>query len=303
MPMNRALFAKELEPGLNALFGLAYDDYDEQWRGVFDFNTSSKAFEEDTLLVGFSGAPDKSEGAAVSYDIASESWTARYVHTTVALAFALTEEAEEDNLYESLAQRYTKALARSMFHTKEVKAANILNRAFNTSYLGGDSKELNATDHPLTGGGTFSNELSTPADLNETSMEAILIQIAKAVDEKSIPVALMATKLVVPPDLTFIAERLLGSAYRTNTSDNDISAIYSRKMLQGGYHVMQRLTDTDAWFVKTDCPDGMKYFERIAIANRMEGDFETGNIRYKSRERYTFGWTDPRSIYASAGAA
>lgn len=302
MPMNRAQFAKQLEPGLNTLFGLEYKQYPEQWAAVFGRETSEKAFEEDTLLTGFGTAPTKAEGAAVSYDSSSEAWTARYVHETIALAFAITEEAEEDGLYGSIAKKYTKALARSMAHTKEVKAANILNNGFSSSYTGGDGKELFATDHPIQGGGTQQNELTTAADLNETSLEDVLILISEMKDDREIPIAARGMCLVIPPALQFTAERLLASNLRPGTGDNDVNAMRSMGMLPDGMCVMQRLTDADAWFVKTDVPDGLKYFERVAMKTGMEGDFETGNVRYKCRERYSFGWTDWRGMFASPGA-
>ena len=302
MAMNRAQFAAELQPGLNALFGLEYKQYKDQWKAVFDYNTSEKAFEEDVLLEGFSEAPEKSEGSMVSYETASEVWTARYNHLTYALAFSITEEAEEDNLYGSLGRRYVKALARSMAHTKDITGATVLNNGFNSSFTGGDSKELLATDHPTTAGGNQSNELTTAADLTETSLEQLLINISVAKDDKNVPAAFTGKTLVIPPQLVFTAERLLKSQLRTATADNDINAINSAGYIPNGYHVVQRLTDTDAWFIKTDCSDGLKYFQRAAMKKGMEGDFETGNIRYKCRERYSFGWTDWRGIYGSPGA-
>jgi len=302
MAMNRASFAKQLEPGLNALFGLTYKSFDEQWRKVFEYNTSEKAFEEDVLMEGFGAAPDKSEGASVTFDSATEQWTARYNHDTVALAFRLTEEAEEDNLYGSLSKKYVPALARSMVHSKEIKAANILNRAFNSSYTGGDGVELCATNHPTSQSGNQANELATSADLSETSLEQALIDISNYKDDRGIPIAAMGEMLIVPPALVFTAERLLASNLRTATSDNDINAIKSLGMLPQGVHVMQRLTDTDAWFIKTDVPDGLKMFQRIKMQRGMDGDWETGDVRYKARERYSFGWTDWRGIYGSPGA-
>ena len=300
--MNRAQFAKQLEPGLNALFGLSYKRFTEQWRGVFEYNTSNKAFEEDVLMEGFGAAPDKSEGASVTFDNATEQWTARYNHNTVALAFRLTEEAEEDNLYGSLSKKYVPALARSMVHSKEIKGANVLNRAFSGSYTGGDGVELCATNHPTSGNGNFANELATSADLSETSLEQALIDISNFTDDRGIPIATVGMKLIVPPSLTFVAERLLSSNLRTATADNDINAIKSMGMLPEGVHVMQRLTDTDAWFIKTDCPDGLKMFQRVKMQRGMDGDWESGDVRYKARERYSFGWTDPRGIYGSPGA-
>lgn len=302
MAMNRAQFAAELQPGLNALFGLEHGQYNDQWKGCFDENSSSKAFEEDVLLDGFGAAPEKNEGSGVSYETASEVWTARYDHKTYALAFSLTEEAEEDNLYGSLARRYVKALARSMAHTKDITAANILNNGFDSDYTFGDGQELLATTHPTTAGGTQSNELATAADLSETSLEQLLINISTAKDDRGVPAAMTGTTLVIPPQLVFIAERLLKSSLRPDTANNDVNAINSSGLLPGGHHVMQRLTDPDAFFIKTDCPDGLKMFQRVAMKNGMEGDFETGNIRYKARERYSFGATDWRGIYGSPGA-
>lgn len=302
MAILRTNNAKQLEPGLNTLFGLTYKRFTEQWRPVFEYGTSGKAFEEDVLMEGFGAAPDKSEGGSVSYETATEQWTARYDHDTVALAFRISEEAEEDNLYGSIAKKYVPALARSMVHTKEIKAANILNRAFSSTYLGGDSVELCATTHPTSQAGNFANELATSADLSETSLEQALIDISNFTDDRGIPIATMGQMLIIPPALVFIAERLLASNLRTSTTNNDINAIKSRGMLPDGAHTMQRLTDTDAWFIKTDCPDGLKMFQRIKMQRGMEGDFDTGDARYKARERYSFGWTDPRGIYGSPGA-
>ncbi len=301
MAMNRALFAKQLEPGLNALFGLEYKQYPEQWKAIFDANTSIKAFEEDVLMEGFGAAPVKSEGQGVTYDAASELWTARYNHDTIALAFSITEEAEEDNLYASLAKKYAKALARSMVHSKEITAANVLNNGFNSSFVGGDGKEMLATDHP-TSNGTQSNELTTAADFSETSLEQMLINISNMVDDRGIPIAAMGYCLIIPTALQFDAERVLKSNLRSATAENDINANRSMGMLPGGVKINQRLTDTDAWFIKTDVPDGMKMFQRRALKKGMEGDFETGNVRYKVSERYSFGWTDWRGIFGSPGA-
>jgi hypothetical protein len=301
MAMNRAVFAKQLEPGLNTLFGHEYKQYPEQWRDIFDYNTSVKAFEEDVLLEGFGAAATKNEGSAITYDTAAELWTARYNHDTIALAFSLTEEAEEDGLYGSLGKRYVKAMARSMAHTKEIKGANILNNGFDSSYTGGDGLELLSTAHVSTSGNQ-SNELATAADLSETSLEQILINISDATDDRGIPAALTGMCLVLPTALQFVGERLLKSSLRTATAENDINAVRSGGYLPGGYKINQRLTDTDAWFVKTDCPDGMKVFQRRSMKNGMEGDFETGNVRYKCSERYSFGWTDWRGVYGSPGA-
>ena len=300
MAMNRASFAKLLEPGLNTLFGLEYDSYPAEYEAVFESNTSQKAFEEDVLLAGFGAAPTKNEGASVSYDDAGQQWTARYQHETVALAFSITEEAEEDGQYGSIASRYTKALARSMSSTKEIKAANVLNEA--TSANIGDGTTLLSTSHP-TQNGNQSNTLATAADLSETSLEAILIQIADMKDERGLRIAAQGTQLVIPTAYTFVAERLLESQLRTGTADNDINAIKSGGYLPKGYHVMRRLTDSDAFFVQTDVPDGLKMFQRSPMKKGMEGDFETGNVRYKVRERYSFGVTDWRGIFGSEGAA
>ena len=300
MAMNRANFAKMLEPGLNTLFGLEYDSYPAEYEAVFESNTSQKAFEEDVLLAGFGNAPTKSEGSAVSYDAASQQWTARYQHETIALAFSITEEAEEDGQYGSIASRYTKALARSMASTKEIKAANILNTA--TTANGGDGAPLLSAAHP-TQAGNQSNILATPADLSEVSLEAILIQISDMKDDRGLRVASQGTQLIIPTAYTFVAERLLESQLRTATADNDINAIRQGGYLPQGYHIMRRLTDSDQWFVQTDIPDGLKMFQRSPMKKGMEGDFETGNVRYKVRERYSFGVTDWRGIFGTEGAA
>ena len=303
MAMNRAQFAKMLEPGLNTLFGLEYDRYPPEWQAVFDTNTSQRAFEEDVLLEGFGNAPVKNEGAAVSYDSASQGFTARYQHETIALAFSITEEAEEDGQYGSIASRYTKGLARSMASTKEIKAANVLNNAFTGSGVtGGDGKTLCATDHP-TRAGDQSNTMATAADLSETSLEQMLIQIADMKDDRGLRIAAQGTMLVIPTAYTFVAERLLESQLRTATSDNDINAIRSGGYLPQGYHIMRRLTDSDAFYIMTDVPDGLKHFQRSPVKKGVEGDFETGNVRYKVRERYSFGFTDWRGIFGSEGAA
>ncbi len=302
MAISRAQLAKELEPGLNALFGMEYARYENEHAEIFETETSDRAFEEEVLIVGFGNARDKSEGQGVAYDQASEGFTARYTHETVALAFSLTEEAVEDNLYDRLGARYTKALARSMAHTKQVKAANVLNNAFSSSFLGGDGKSLVATDHPLAGGGTFSNRPSAFSDLNETSLENALISISTFVDDRNMILALQGTKLIVPPQLQFVADRLLETPGRVETADNDINAIRNMGLLPQGYAVNHFLTDTDAFFVLTDVPDGFKHFERSPIATSMEGDFNTGNVRYKARERYSFGFSNPRAVFASQGA-
>ena len=302
MAISRAQLAKELEPGLNALFGMEYARYEDEHAEIFDTESSDRAFEEEVLIVGFGNARDKSEGQSVGYDSASEGFTARYTHETVALAFALTEEAVEDNLYDRLGARYTKALARSMAHTKQVKAANVLNNAFNSSFAGGDGVELIDDAHPLAGGGTFSNRPSAYSDLNETSLEDALISISTFVDDRNMILALQGVKLIVPPQLQFVADRLLDTPGRVGTADNDINAIRNMGMLPQGYAVNHFLTDTDAWFVKTDCPDGFKHFERSPISTSMEGDFDTGNVRYKARERYSFGYSNPRAVFGSQGA-
>jgi len=289
-----------LEPGLNTLFGLEYDSYPPEYSAVFSANSSQKAYEEDVLLEGFGAAPVKNEGASVSYDSASQQWTARYQHETVALAFSITEEAEEDGLYGSIAARYAKALARSMASTKEIKAANVLNNA--TSTTGGDGVSLLNTTHP-TRAGSQSNTLATAADLSETSLEQILIQIADMKDDRGLRIAAQGQMLVIPTAYSFVAERLLESQLRTGTADNDINAIRSGGYLPKGYHVMRRLTDSDSFFVATDVPDGLKHFQRSALKKGMEGDFETGNVHYKVRERYSFGFTDWRGIFGTEGAA
>jgi len=282
MAINRAQLVKELEPGLNALFGLEYDRYENEHAEIFDTENSDRAFEEEVMLAGFAQAPVKGEGAAVSYDTAQETFTSRYTHETVALAFSLTEEAIEDNLYDSLSSRYTRALARSMANTKQVKAANVLNNGFSTSFPGGDGKPLMTTDHPTLTGGDQSNEPSTAADLNETSLENALIDISQFKDERGIKINVQARKLIVPPQLQFVAERILQSPGRVSTSDNDINAMKNMGMFPEGYVVNHYLTDTDAFFIKTDAPNGMKHFVRSPMSTGMEGDFETGNVRYKA---------------------
>ena len=301
MAISRQQLAKELEPGLNALFGLEYKNYENQHTEIFDTESSDRAFEEEVMLSGFANASVKSEGAAVTFDSANETFTARYTHETIALAFSITEEAIEDNLYDSIAKRYTKALARSMANTKQIKAANVLNNAFSSSSAGGDGKELCATDHP-TQAGTFSNELATSADLNETSLEQAMIDIAAFTDERGLKIAARGVKMIIPSELQFTAERLMKTANRTGTADNDINAIVSKGMISGGYVVNNYLTDTDAFFIKTDVPNGLKMFQRAALKTAMEGDFDTGNVRYKARERYSFGFSDPRGIFGSPGA-
>ena len=302
MALNRALFTKQLNLGLNTVFGMEYDRYPEQWRALYSTEQSMKAFEEDVQMIGFGAAPTKAEGAMINYDSGREGFVSRYVHETVALAFAITEEAEEDGLYGSLGAKYARALARSMQQTKEVKGANVFNNATGTS-VGGDGVSLLNGSHPLGGGGTASNTLATAADLSETSLETILVQISTAVDDRSIPVALSGRKLAVPPQLVFIAERILKSNLRPGTADNDINALRNMGMIPEGVVVNQRFTDPDQYFILTDCPDGMKHFLRSPIKKAVEGDFETGNLRYKVRERYSFGFTDWRGVYGSEGAA
>ena len=302
MAINRAQLVKELVPGLHALFGLEYDSYENQHEEIFDTESSERAFEEEVMLSGFGEAPTKGEGAAVIYDTAQESFTSRYTHETIALAFALTEEAIEDNLYDTLSSRYTRALARSMNTTKQVKAANVLNNAFNSSFVGGDGKELCATDHPTVGNIDLRNELSTAADLNETSLEQALIDIADFKDERGLKINAQAVKLIIPPALQFVADRLMDTPGRVQTSDNDINAIRNMGMVPQGYVVNNYLTDTDAFFIKTDVPNGLKHFVRTPVSTSMEGDFETGNVRYKARERYSFGFSDWRGIFGSPGA-
>ena len=303
MAISRSQLVKELEPGLNALFGLEYNRYENEHSEIFDSESSDRAFEEEVILSGFGSAPVKSEGEGVSFDTANEGYTARYTHETIAMAFAITEEAIEDNLYDRLAGRYTRALARSMANTKQVKAANVLNNAFNSSFTGGDGVQLCSAVHPLTNGGTFANELSTAADLSETSMEQALIDIAAFVDERGLKVALQGAKLIIPKELQFTAERILKTPQRVGTSDNDINAMASMGMIPQGYRVNHYLTDTDAFFIMTDAPNGMKQFVRAPIKTAMEGDFDTGNVRFKARERYSFGFSDPRGIFGSPGAA
>ncbi len=303
MAISRSQLVKELEPGLNALFGLEYNRYENEHSEIFDSESSDRAFEEEVILSGFGAAPVKSEGEGVAFDTAQEGFTARYTHETIAMAFAITEEAIEDNLYDRLAGRYTRALARSMANTKQVKAANVLNNAFNSSFTGGDGVELCSAVHPLTNGGTFANELSTAADLSETSMEQSLIDIAAFVDERGLKIALQGAKLIIPKELQFTAERILKTPQRVGTSDNDINAMASMGMIPQGYRVNHYLTDTDAFFIMTDAPNGMKQFVRAPIKTAMEGDFDTGNVRFKARERYSFGFSDPRGIFGSPGAA
>ena len=302
MAISRAQLLKELLPGLNALFGLEYNKYGEEHKEIFETETSERSFEEETKLSGFSAAPVKNEGSAIAYDNAQEAFSARYNHETIALGFSLTEEAIEDNLYDSLSSRYTKALARAMAYTKQTKAAAILNNGFNPAFPGGDGVELFSTAHPLVSGGTNSNEPSTPADLNETSLEAAVIQIAAWTDERGLLIAAKPRKLVVPPSLMFVATRLLETELRVATADNDINALKNNGSIPEGYTVNHYLTDTDAWFLSTDVPNGLKHFVRMPMATSMDGDFDTGNVRYKARERYSFGFSDPLGIFGSPGA-
>jgi len=301
MAISRSQLVKELEPGLNALFGLEYKNYADEHAQIFDVENSDRAFEEEVMLSGFANASVKPEGSSVNYDTAQESFTARYTHETLALAFSITEEAIEDNLYDRLASRYTKALARSMANAKQVKAANVLNNAFDSSFTGGDGVELCSAVHPIVAG-TFKNELSTAADLNETSLEQSLIDIAAMTDERGLKIAAKGVKMIIPSALQFTAERLMKSQGRVGTADNDINAVGSMGMIPQGYVVNHYLTDTDAFFIKTDVPNGLKMFVRAPIKTAMEGDFETGNVRYKARERYSFGFSDPRGIFGSPGA-
>ena len=302
MAISRQQLAKELEPGLNALFGLEYKNYENQHTEIYDIENSDRAFEEEVMLSGFANAAVKAEGSAVTFDTANEAFTSRYTHETVALAFAITEEAIEDNLYDRIATRYTKALARSMAQTKQIKSANVLNNGFNSSFPGGDGKELFADDHPTQSAGTLKNELSTSADLSETSLEQAMIDIAAFKDERGFKIAARGLKLIIPSELQFTAERILRSPARVGTADNDLNALSSKGMLPQGYVVNNYLTDTDAFFIKTDVPNGMKMFNRANLKTAMEGDFDTGNVRYKARERYSFGFSDWRGMFGSPGA-
>ena len=300
MAINRAQLAKELEPGLNALFGMEYSRYENEHSEIFDQESSDRAFEEEVMLMGFGEAAVKQEGAAVQFDTATESFTSRYTHETIALAFSLTEEAVEDNLYDTLSARYTRSLARSMAYTKQTKAANILNNAFATA--GGDGVSLVNTAHPTALGGTFSNRSSTDADLNETSLEQAMIDIAAFIDERGLKIAMQGRKLIIPVNIQFVADRILNSTLRVGTSDNDINALRNMGMLPDGYTINHYLSDTDAYFIKTDAPNGFKHFVRAALTTGMEGDFDTGNMRYKARERNSFGFSDPRCVYGSQGS-
>jgi hypothetical protein len=299
MAISRAQLLKELLPGLNALFGLEYARYGEEHKEIYETEKSERSFEEETKLSGFSAAPVKAEGTALSYDNAQEAFTARYNHETIALGFSITEEAIEDNLYDSLSARYTKGLARAMAYTKQVKAANVLNNAYNAAYPGGDGVSLLNSAHPLVNGGTNANTPSTAADLNETSLENAVIQIAAWTDERGLLIAARPKKLIVPPALMFVATRLLDTELRVGTNNNDINALKNNGSIPEGYTVNHFLTATNAWFLTTDVPNGLKHFERTPLQNSMDGDFDTGNVRYKSRERYSFGWSDPLGIYGS----
>ena len=303
MAISRAQLLKELLPGLNALFGLEYARYGEEHKEIYETETSERSFEEETKLSGFSAAPVKNEGSAIQYDNAQEAWTARYNHETIAMGFSITEEAIEDNLYDSLSSRYTKALARAMAYTKQVKAAYVLNQGFNSNVKYGDGVELFSTSHPLVSGGVNSNRPSTNADLNETSLENAVIQIAAWTDERGLLIAAKPKKLIVPPALQFVATRLLETELRVATADNDINALKNNGSIPEGYTINHWLTDTNAWFLTTDVPNGLKHFVRTPLQNSMDGDFDTGNVRYKARERYSFGVSDPLGAFGSPGAS
>ena len=302
MAISRAQLLKELLPGLNALFGLEYARYGEEHKEIYETETSERSFEEETKLSGFSAAPVKNEGSAIAYDNAQEAWTARYNHETIALGFSLTEEAIEDNLYDSLSARYTKGLARAMAYTKQVKAAAVINNGFSAAYPGGDNVSLFSTQHPLISGAYNSNTPTVAADLNETSLENAVIQIAAWTDERSLLIAAKPRKLIVPPALQFVATRLLETELRVGTTDNDINALKNNGSIPEGYTINHFLTDANGWYLTTDVPNGMKHFVRTPLSNSMDGDFDTGNVRYKSRERYSFGWSDPLGMYGSPGA-
>ena len=303
MAISRAQLLKELLPGLNALFGLEYARYGEEHKEIYETETSERSFEEETKLSGFSAAPVKNEGSAIAYDNAQEAWTTRYNHETIALGFSITEEAIEDNLYDSLSARYTKGLARAMAYTKQVKAAATLNNGFSAAYPGGDGVALFSTAHPLVSGGTNSNRPATAADLNETSLENAVIQIAAWTDERGLLIAAKPKKLIVPPALQFVATRLLETNLRVGTADNDINALKNNGSIPEGYTINHYLTDTNGWYLTTDVPNGLKHFVRSPLANSMDGDFDTGNVRYKARERYSFGWSDPLGMFGSPGSA
>ena len=302
MAISRAQLLKELLPGLNALFGMEYARYGEEHKEIYETETSERSFEEETKLSGFSAAPVKNEGSAIAYDNAQEAWSTRYTHETIALGFSITEEAIEDNLYDSLSARYTKSLARAMAYTKQVKAAAVLNNGFSSSYPGGDGVSLFNASHPLISGGTNSNTPGIQVDLNETSLEAAVIQIAAWTDERGLLIAAKPKKLIVPPALMFTAKRLLDTELRVATADNDINALKQMGAIPEGYTVNHFLTDTNAWFLTTDVPNGLKHFVRTPLQNSMDGDFDTGNVRYKARERYSFGWSDPLGMFGSSGS-
>ena len=302
MAISRAQLLKELLPGLNALFGMEYARYGEEHKEIYETETSERSFEEETKLSGFSAAPVKNEGSAIAYDNAQEAWSTRYTHETIALGFSITEEAIEDNLYDSLSGRYTKSLARAMAYTKQVKAAAVLNNGFSNTYPGGDGVSLFNANHPLVSGGVNSNTPTTQVDLNETSLEAAVIQIAAWTDERGLLIAAKPKKMVVPPALMFTAKRLLDTELRVATADNDINAIKQMGAIPEGYTVNHFLTDPNAWFLTTDVPNGMKHFVRTPLQNSMDGDFDTGNVRYKARERYSFGWSDPLGMWGSSGS-
>jgi hypothetical protein len=303
MAISRAQLLKELLPGLNALFGMEYARYGEEHKEIYESETSERSFEEETKLSGFSAAPVKNEGSAIAYDNAQEAWSTRYTHETIALGFSITEEAVEDNLYDSLSARYTKSLARAMAYTKQVKAAAVINNGFSNTYPGGDGVSLFNANHPLVSGGVNSNTPATQADLNETSLEAAVIQIAAWTDERGLLIAAKPKKLIVPPSLMFVATRLLETELRVGTNDNDINAIKNNGAVPEGYTVNHFLTDTNGWYLTTDVPNGMKHFVRTPLQNSMDGDFDTGNVRYKARERYSFGWSDPLGMWGSSGSA
>ena len=303
MAISRAQLLKELLPGLNALFGMEYARYGEEHKEIYETETSERSFEEETKLSGFSAAPVKNEGSAIAYDNAQEAWTTRYNHETIALGFSITEEAIEDNLYDSLSARYTKGLARAMAYTKQVKSAATINNGFSAGYVGGDGVPLFSTAHPLVSGGTNSNRPATAADLNETSLENAVIQIAAWTDERGLLIAAKPKKLIVPPALQFVATRLLETNLRVGTTDNDINALKNNGSIPEGYTINHYLTDTNGWYLTTDVPNGLKHFVRSPLANSMDGDFDTGNVRYKARERYSFGWSDPLGMYGSPGSA
>jgi len=303
MAISRAQLLKELLPGLNALFGMEYARYGEEHKELYETETSERSFEEETKLSGFSAAPVKNEGSAIAYDNAQEAWTTRYNHETIALGFSITEEAIEDNLYDSLSARYTKGLARAMAYTKQVKAASVINNGFSAQYAGGDGVALFSTAHPLVNGGTNSNRPSTAADLNETSLEAAVIQIAAWTDERGLLIAAKPRKLIVPPALQFVATRLLETSLRVGTTDNDINALKNNGSIPEGYTINHFFTDSNGWYLTTDVPNGLKHFVRSPLANSMDGDFDTGNVRYKARERYSFGWSDPLGVFGSPGSS